>query len=89
MAAPNQHTKKKYFILMMDISEPRCNVSIALNEDMELHLVETEDQALKYMDYEYSKHYRFYGLVPSPEVAFEYYKEKEKKPKRNNRKVKV
>jgi len=61
---------------MMDMKEKDVNVCIALDEELKLKIVESEEEALVFIRYEYSSSYELFGLVPEPEKAFKKFKKK-------------
>lgn len=63
-------SNKKYAITIMNIISSNPNLEFALNEDLELYLVESEEEALEVLNVEYSSRYVLYGLIPDPTKAF-------------------
>jgi hypothetical protein len=58
--------RRKSAIMIIDISNPKPNIELALDEDCNMHLVSNEKQALEFLKLEYSSKYVFYGLITDP-----------------------
>jgi hypothetical protein len=69
--------KEKFCILIMNVSQEKVNVHVAVDEDLNLKIVSSEEEALSFLAYEYTKNYKLFGLVPNPEKEFKKLKKRE------------
>ncbi len=73
--------KTKYCILLIDTRQEELNIVVAIDEDLQTHLVDTEEEAIEFIKYEYCKGYELFGLVGGCQEAFKKLKAQVKKAK--------